>query len=185
MNWSKIKHFSKAEFNCDTELLNPFALQALDKLRELYGKPIYPSPVKGAVVRFGGNPKSQHYVGEDKNHIIRHSKAIDIFPTGVPIEFLTYVLNSGLFSGIGMYLDTTGIDGKPWVMFHLDIRNKGFKPGVSLVWIAIKKLSQKTHNLKTLYHYPQINSSFWRFLKNEQMYQNRVKSSRKNAAKIN
>ena len=174
-HWEKIRYFKPSEFADDCELVDPELFYRLDFLREQYGASIYPSPVKGALARIGGSKTSQHFVGHNVDTITRQSTGVDVFPTGLPIRFYTNALRIGGINGIGMYLDTTGIDGKPWVMFHFDIRKLGFKIGVPLIWIAEKVICPETHKLKTKYRYPQLQPEYWSLLKDERLYIDRQK----------
>lgn len=177
MNWNKLNYFSKSEFKCNTDLIDFSLMQSIDWLRKDYGKPMHPSPVKGAIVRFGGSTKSRHYVGKDEEHIERKTTGIDIFPEGCPIHFYTSALISRSFNGIGVYLDTNGIDGEPWIMFHLDIRARGFTLDVPLIWIAEKIYNPETGELKTEYRYPQINPEYWKLLQDERLYEFKVRNT--------
>jgi len=170
INWKNIHHFVPSEFPQDPELAEPRLIYTLDKLRESYGAPIYPSPVKGALARFGGSQTSQHYVGEDENHIVRNSSGIDIFIEGVPIHFFTCCIRHMCIKGIGVYLDTNGADGKPWVMFHIDVRELGYKINVPLLWIAEKVVCPENNKLKTKYRYPQLKPEYWSLLQDERLY---------------
>jgi hypothetical protein len=157
INWAKIKHFSPSEFPEDPDkYAEPELIYTLDKIRRAQGKPIYPSPVKGALARFDGSERSQHYA------VGRKSTGVDIFPECVPIQFMLLLMKFENIKGIGIYRDTTGINGKPWVMFHIDIRERGFNDLEPLIWIAIKDM-----NYKTNYIYPQSNNYYWNLLSNK------------------
>lgn len=122
MDWTKVWHFKKKEFVDDADYADPTLIIKLDMARELLQERIHPSPVKGSLCRFGGSETSQHYIGPKKGEIIRLSTGVDVFIEGHPMKNFIGLMDSGLFKGIGIYLDTNGPDGKPWVMFHLDIR---------------------------------------------------------------
>ena len=161
--WNDISFFTPGEFTHDPSIYaKPQLIYTLDQFRLRLGEKIYPSPAEGAFVRFNGSENSQHYVGQEKSPI-RKSTAIDIFPEGIPINVFLGLMNLFFVKGIGIYLDTTGIDGKPWIMFHMDIREKGFK-SYPLIWFCVKE------NGKNSYYYPQNNSEYWSFLKDERMY---------------
>jgi hypothetical protein len=167
IDWKHIHFFTKSEFNEDPDkYADPTLIYTLDKFRLTFGERIFPSPVEGAFVRFDGSKTSQHYVG-DKENPIRKTTAIDFFPEGTPIEVYTYLLTNFLIKGIGIYLDTKGNDGLPWIMFHMDIREKGFK-AFPLIWFCKK---EKGINK---YYYPQNNSKYWSFLTDERMYKRKV-----------
>lgn len=118
-----LKNFSIDEFSedpikyADEDLINN-----LDKLRDFIGKPIYPSPVKGALARFDGSKKSQHYA------INRKSTAIDIFVDCSPFEAFIKILQSKLFNRVGIYFDTY-YNNKNHVMFHVDLKDQ------NLIWL--------------------------------------------------
>ncbi len=169
INWDNVDHFELDEFSEDPELAESELIYTLDYARRLHGKKVRLSPVKGAFIRFGGSSGSQHFVGENKYNIERKSTAIDIFPEGTPIEFYSILLRVREIRGIGIYLDTNGVDGQPWIMFHIDIRECGFKVDVPLIWITIK-----THG-KNTYLYPQLKSEYWSLLQDDRLYENRIK----------
>lgn len=174
MDWSQLKYFKQQEFHGEGHLLAPSYLMTLDRSREVLGESVHISPVKGSVARFGGSQTSQHYVGtKEGGHTIRLSTAADIFVEGVPFLNFTVLQQSGLFSGIGIYLDTTGPDGKPWVMFHLDTR-KSHSVSDPLVWICTKSYAKGKS--KNIYHYPQRNSDKWLFLKRNIFFKERSMS---------
>lgn len=167
IDWDKIKFFKKSEFSEDPDkYADPDLIHILDRFRFLLGERIFPSPVEGAFVRFNGSRKSQHYVGP-KDNPVRKTTAIDIFPEGMPIEIYSYLLTFFDIKGLGIYLDTKGVDGLPWIMFHIDIREKGFK-AFPLIWFC------KKENGINRYYYPQNDSKYWSFLQNEQLYKRKV-----------
>ena len=171
----QIKHFIKKEFSEDWDLCDPELIKSLDQSRELIKHRIFPSPVKGALARFGGSPTSQHYVGENPSKIIRKSTGSDVFCEGIPIVNFLLIYKSGLFNGIGIYLDTTGPDGLPWVMFHKDIREKGFQDSKDpLIWFGIKERSKITNKIKTRYRYPQVNKKYWELFRDGRLYKERM-----------
>lgn len=114
-----MKHFDMEEFACKCcgELpangMNPVLLEALDLLREEYGKPIYVSsgwrcPSHNAAV--GGVPDSQHVLGN----------AADIYVDGDYEEFYNLVLDMELFDGVGHYPTQEFV--------HVDMRLNGIAP---------------------------------------------------------
>ena len=114
-----MKHFVLEEFQCKccrelpVDGMNPVLLEALDQLREEYGKPIYVScgyrcPSHNAEV--GGVSNSQHLLGN----------AADIYVDGNYEDFYNLVLDSGLFDGVGSYPCSEFI--------HVDERNDGNIP---------------------------------------------------------
>ena len=104
--WNKIKHFTKNENWGDWHKVHPRLIIALDKLRELVGKPIV---IHCAYAESGHKKNSQHYLG----------KAADIHIVGMNVvdQYLA-AEKLGLFRGIGIYpyWNNKGL--------HVDIRNK-------------------------------------------------------------
>ena len=169
MNWNQIKYFNKKEFHGCADLLEDQVIHNLDKLRVLLKERIYPSPVKGAISRFGGSKTSQHYVGIPGEPAIRKSTAIDVFIEGIPFLNFSDIINTKLFSGIGIYMDTNGPDGLPWIMFHVDLR-ESYRVGNPLVWICTKDISGDNK-----YYYPDSDSSHWKLLMKRAFFTERVK----------
>jgi len=112
-----IRNFTWNEFPESPELADPKLLLALDYLRDDLGVPIIPSPVPGALARFDGSKTSQHYA------VDRLSTGCDVFIRCSPFKAYSIILQSGCFTGVGIYFDTQ-YAGKPHVMFHLDIRDE-------------------------------------------------------------
>ena len=164
MDWGMIKHFSKDEFPCDTDLIDPEYFNRLEMGRVALGECIHPSPVEGAFARFGGSTGSTHYVGENPSCIVRLVTGGDVFCEGVPFVNFNTLLHAKVFSGIGIYLDTQGPDGLPCVMFHLDIRSN-YTVEKPLVWICIKKLDAETGEIYNSYLYPQNDNKHYLLLK--------------------
>lgn len=112
----KLKWFKPSEFSGHFHDISPDTLYALDKFRELWGRPVTVSPVEGAIVRHGGNgDTSQHNVD-----LWGVSRAIDFFPKGLSAsnaERAYQLAREAGFSGIGIYNDT-----KPGWMMHGDTR---------------------------------------------------------------
>jgi len=157
INWSNVSNFKKTEFSADPDkYVEPVLIYCLDYLRTMLNKKIIPSPVNGSLARFGGSKTSQHYVGKLNEEIIRLSTACDVFIEGTTFSNFCTIMSSRLFNGIGIYLDSTGPDGKPWCMIHLDIRRVGFSALVPLIWIA-----EKDSQNKWSYKYPQYNIGQW------------------------
>lgn len=108
------KYFTDSEFACNHcgELpengMNTKLVEALDKLREMWGRPIYVSSgyrCQYHNANVGGVWNSQHVQGN----------ACDIWTDGDYETFYQFVLNSHLFSGIGHY---------PYNEFvHVDMRD--------------------------------------------------------------
>ena len=165
IHWNAL-NFNKKEFSEDPDLYADESLiYSLDSFRNQTKKPIYPSPIKGALARFDGSETSQHFA------IKRKSTAIDFFCEGFQMEVFLLLYKSALFTGIGMYLDTTGPDGKAWIMFHADIRKS--KQTVALFWIVKKEYDPIKDALINKYYYPQYKNEYWSLLKNEKLYTER------------
>lgn len=157
VNWSLVNHFSPSEFPDDPDQnLEQEVVLALDAYRKRLGKRIFPSKAPGAVARFDGSKTSQHYA------VGRRSSAIDFFCEGVPISNLFTLVEMKVFTRIGVYLDTNGNDGLPWVMFHADLKPP--TPGMSTMWITEKVGG------KNKYRYPQKLQEYWKLLSDPRMY---------------
>lgn len=114
----KINHFSLDEFpENPLKYADPKLIISLDRLRELINLPIHPSPVKNALARFDGSKTSRHYA------VGRLSDAIDVFIIGNKLEIFLKIIQSNLFTGIGLYFDTH-YRGNSQMMVHLDLREK-------------------------------------------------------------
>ncbi len=164
INWDYVYKLSPGEFSEDpNKYADPELMYALGALRELLGNRMFPSPVPGALARDYGSKTSQHYA------IGRKSTASDQFIEGVPFEIYSKILHSGLFTGIGIYLDTAGPDVKPWVMFHLDIRKRVYP----WIWFCHKLYDRETKEISDCYRYPQKNSEYWRLFDNDKLYKNK------------
>jgi len=173
INWDDVYNLSPHEFSEDPDkYADPQLIYNLGVIRKFTQRKIRPSPVEGALARFNGSEKSQHYVGP-KDSPIRKSTASDIFCEGIPIATYTSILASGLFNGIGIYLDTIGPDGTPWVMFHVDIRKEGFNRNSPLIWIAKKVQNVRTHKRVTKYRYPQADNKYWSLLNDRKMFRDK------------
>ena len=170
IDWAQILYFAPDEFPENPKHAEPTLIYRLDHTRGYLDKAVYPSPVKGALARFTGSEHSQHYA------VDRLSTGVDVFCEGIPIQNFYTILGLKYFNGIGVYLDTNGVDGQPWIMFHLDIRPIGFKIDVPLLWIVIKIKDKITGKVKTKYKYPQLNPEYWSLLRDERLYMARTKS---------
>lgn len=169
IDWTKVKKLSPSEFSENPKHAEPELIYSLSDTRIAIDQKIYPSPVKGALARFTGRTTTQHYA------VNRLSKACDVFCEGPPIQNFTTILSLNKFMGMGIYIDTTGPDGLPWIMFHLDIRTDGFAPNIPLIWIAEKVWSSTERKRVTKYRHPQYKPEYWKLLKNESWYYNRTK----------
>lgn len=117
------------DYEIPLNLIDARVILNLQKLRNIFGKPIVPTRVKAGWARIDGSRTSQHYA------LGRLSTAGDIFPE------LGYCMSCWLatqqipeIKGIGLYLDTNGIDGKFWPMMHFDLR----KTEKRVFWIRDK-----------------------------------------------
>ena len=125
INWENVEYFDPNVDKFPEGELNlacPELIYQLNTFRKVLGRPIYPSPVKGALARQSGSENSRHYA------VNRLSDAIDVFCTGDPFHTWITAITSKLWGGIGIY-PFTRFQGREWVMFHLDMR-----PGMTL-WV--------------------------------------------------
>jgi hypothetical protein len=113
-----MKNFKPSEFSEPIKHASPELLDKLDQLRDFINRPIYPSPLPGALARFDdGQKTSQHYA------VGRKSTATDVFIDCEPFEALIKICRSNLFPRIGIYFDTF-FRHRKWVMFHFDLFEK-------------------------------------------------------------
>ena len=165
IDWRKVYKLSADEFSEDpNKHAEPELIYSLGKLRKLLRTIMRPSPVKGALARFSGKTTTQHYA------VGRKSTGSDQFIEGIPFEIYSKILFSRLFTGVGIYLDTKGPDGLPWVMFHLDIRKRDFP----FIWIAKKEYDPRKKEFRTFYKYPQYDSKYWSLLNDDRIYKNKL-----------
>ena len=166
IKWELIRNFKKEEFSEDPDkFADPALIYEVQSIRTEHAKPIYLSPIQGALARFDGSDTSRHFA------VNRKSDAIDIFPEGIPFEFYIRLITFQKIGGIGIYIDTTGLDEKPWVMFHIDLRPRtNYCP---FLWIAKKIWVVKKHDLVTKYFYPQSDPKHWSILNNEKFFYNK------------
>ncbi|MCP4366794.1 MAG: hypothetical protein GY797_01580 [Deltaproteobacteria bacterium] len=175
IQWDRVYKLEADEFSEDpNKYAEPDLIYALSDLRLFTQRKMRPSPVKGALARFGGSTTSQHYVGESKEEHSRLSTGSDVFCEGPIFSIYSYLLYGKLFRGIGVYLDTTGPDGLPWVMLHLDIRPFGFNNNLPLIWIAEKVYDPKKEKKVTKYRYPQSDSKYWKLFNDERLYRDKL-----------
>lgn len=111
-----VKYFGIREFVCaccgQIEINSEF-VHRLDRLREMYGKPIYVScgyRCEKHNAEVGGVSNSYHTQG----------LACDIYVDGDYEEFYQLVLDSQLFDGVGYYPDEQFV--------HIDLRDSGSSP---------------------------------------------------------
>ena len=130
-DFSRIRHFAPSEFpEGELPFTEQLLLETLDTWREAIGKPIHPSPVKGALAR----PE----IAEGSEHAAkgRKSRAVDVFPEGNWFDAWISAVSFNGWGAVGVYFDTHFQD-RPWAMLHLDIRPRG--PNGPLLWARIEK----------------------------------------------
>ena len=169
IDWSKVYKLKASEFPEDPDLhADPSLIYALGGLRSsLKDELLLPSPARGALARFDGSKTSQHYA------VGRFSTACDIFCTGVPNDAYKLILANPFFKGIGIYLDTKGPDGLPWIMFHVDIRRESLPGNKPLVWIVKKEINPVTHKKADSYYYPHKDHNLWDLLNASTFFKNK------------
>jgi len=115
----KLRHFDASEWGRPDELerVDARLLHALDEYREHLGRPLHPSPAPGAWARGEGSPGSRHYA------VGRLADAGDLFPEAPLRTAWRVAVQSRLFGGIGLYVDTH-FRGVRWPMLHLDLREE-------------------------------------------------------------
>ena len=167
IDWRYAYNFLPREFSEDPDIYaEPFLIHRLQDLRTRHGKPVYPSPVSGALARVTGSIHSQHYIGDSWNDIQCKSKAIDFFPEGSAMQCAAIAMRMAGINGVGIYLNTTGVDGKPWVMIHMDIRTLAGDIERPVIWIV-----DDNNN----YCYPQSNPMYWELFQDKRLYEYRRK----------
>lgn len=124
------KYFSEDEQVCrccgkGAELINPLLLEQLDKLREIWGGPVfcecmYRCPKHNYEI--GGVRNSQHTVTEDRPCC----NAADIWVDGDYWTFYYTVINSELFDSVGCYPPGEG------EFVHVDVRADATLPNYYL-----------------------------------------------------
>jgi len=173
INWDKVYKLSANEFSEDPDkFADPQLIYSLGNLRKQLKNKMRPSPVKGTLARHTGSEDSQHFVGPEINPI-RKSKASDVFCEGYPFQTLSIVLSTGHFNGVGVYLDTKGPDGLPWVMFHLDIRPNGFATNLPLIWIVEKVYDAEKDKKVYKYRYPQFDPQYWKLFNDKKLFKSK------------
>ena len=155
--WQSLKYISPNEFIDDITLANPQLFINLNQTRITLNKSIHPSPVEGSLARLYGRKTSAHYA------VGKLSTGVDVFIEGIPLRNFNTLIRQNLFTGIGIYLDTNGPDGKPWVMFHLDMRP------IPLIWFAEKNIKKSGW----VYTYESDRVDFWKKFRDLRMYINR------------
>lgn len=162
INWDYVYKLAPHEFSEDPDkYAEENLIYYLGRLRKKLGKKMRPSPVPGALARFDSKAStSQHYCAVGKK-----SKASDQFIESIPFQIFCTILDLRLFNAIGIYLDTKGPDGMPWVMFHLDIRRRTMN--LPLIWI-VEKIGGAD-----VYRYPQSDPKYWSLFNDSRMYQNK------------
>jgi hypothetical protein len=144
INGVNMPNFSPGEFSEDPDkFAHPELLTKAQEFRNILGAKIFPSKKEGALARSYGNQTSMHYVM--KVYGEHFSKAWDIFCNTHIFKAWTVALNCNLWTGVGVYFDTNGNNGKPWPMLHLDLRPK------PLIWYRDKGEYFYPHLSKTFY----------------------------------
>lgn len=105
---------------CHTLKISPILLQRLNKLRELWGKPInvsaaYRCPKHNAEVC--GSPNSQHLIGNAADIYVGDVNKRD---TKEYHKFYGFILGTRLFDGVGYYEEQEFV--------HIDVRDYGKSP---------------------------------------------------------
>lgn len=122
-----VGHFAPGEFPGDAlSHIDAELILVLDELRDMLGAPTLPSPVLAGWYRTSGSTGSRHYA------LGRLSDAGDVFPDCNIVHALLTAMRQRKWGGIGVYLDTTGPNGNPWPMLHLDLR-----PGEQVLWMRL------------------------------------------------
>lgn len=118
--------FKPSEWPGDTaSKLKPSVLNALFKVRKLYGKAMRPSPLERAHIR--------EEAGTSRHQAPAHD-ATDLFLlTGDVAGFLKAAQQVPEVGGIGIYLNRN-LDGRVLPLVHLDTR-----PGPRLLWIQANR----------------------------------------------
>jgi len=107
-----------AEYGIPLELVSASLLVTLQGIRDKTGIPITPSPVHDGWARTDGSKTSRHYA------VGRLSDAGDVFAArGRGLDLWLRLIETSNIGAIGLYADTNGPDGSPWLMIHLDLRS--------------------------------------------------------------
>jgi len=105
------------KWGIDLSDIDAALITTLQSVRTTYGSPITPSPLQEGWSRMNGSKTSRHYA------VGRLSDAGDIFPDRDRVlDLWLQIQQRGDIGGIGLYVDTNGVDGKPWPMIHIDLR---------------------------------------------------------------
>ena len=106
-----------ARYGIDLSLTHADVVLTLQAIRTAGGFAVYPGPHQSNWGRSYGSETSRHYA------IDRLSDAGDVFPArGHALDFWLIAQEFLKVGALGLYLDTRGIDGQPWVMVHFDLR---------------------------------------------------------------
>jgi len=166
IDWSEIPNFSRREFVVDPDrYIEPFLIYRLQDFRTRYGRRVFPSPVSGAIARTNGSKTSQHFIG-DWDNPTRKSTAIDIFPEGKAIHYALAAMQMVGLNGIGVYLNTKGPDGQPWVMLHIDIRRLPANAHGPVFWVVDREGN---------YRLPYKSPEHWKLFLDPKLYADRTK----------
>ena len=152
IDWSRIPNFSPEEF---TENPNKYAepdlIYNIQKTRSLFNKPIFPSPVDGALARTYGSQDSQHYIGSFIKPE-RLSTALDWFCPSISGHKVFWILyGSCLWTGIGVYFNGRW-GGSPCLRYHTDIRPEQFQDRLPLIWYKYRNKTKYPQLSISAYH---------------------------------
>jgi hypothetical protein len=112
------------DYDIPLELIDSRVISTMQAVRYVFGRPIYPSPLRRGWARLDGSKTSRHYA------INRLSDAGDVFPDrGYLMHCWLVFQQMKQVGGLGFYLDTRGPDGDFWPMLHFDLR-----PGRRIFW---------------------------------------------------
>src|SRR6056297_816453 len=103
----------------DLSLTDARTVITLQAMRSQGGFSIWPGLKQANWGRIYGSETSEHYA------VGRLATACDVFPAkGKVIRFWSLCQEQAEVGGMGLYLDTKGPDGSPWMMTHFDLRQK-------------------------------------------------------------
>jgi len=131
-----------AQYNLPLELVNASLLITLQDIRDETGIPITPSPVHDGWARTDGSQASRHYA------VGRLSDAGDVFAErGLGAKLFFKMIEVPNIGGLGIYVDTNGLDGNPQIMVHFDLRPHRSKT----IWVRNHKYEYLNKNLNAFF----------------------------------